>query len=891
MAKHTPNTSLNPNDDLQAMAAIQSELLRQLFSVMTLQIVIGVALAAVLAYMQQQVIAIKYIVVWFSLIVVTALIRSVLLFGYQHYSAKGVLSTHRWLSLLRLATLLSGLAWGSASLLLFPVADPQYQLFLMFMLAGITSGGVASYSSDWFSANIFAITVLFPLIIRLFGIGEGLYLAMGVAVSLYLSFMLMNSRNISRNAYENIVLRINAIAREKVVKTSEERYRLLLTHSPIGIIHYDTNLNVTYVNNYFASMMHSSVSDWVGKDIKQIKDWNILPTMEKSLKAEICFFECDYKSNCCPGNLCISMTCAPFHNDKGEVLGGIAIIQDITERKRAEDKLRIAATAFEVQEGMIVTDANFNILQVNRAFTAISGYLAEDIIGESIALFDDHQANTVSFNEVIQNLQTADAWDGEIWSIRHNGEIYPAQITISAVTTLEKTVSNYVATFTDITQRKIAEEEINNLAFYDPLTKLPNRRLLNDRISKALSHSARNDREGALLLIDLDNFKTINDTLGHDAGDQLLQQVAQRLLACVREGDTVARLGGDEFVVMLEDLHENPLAAAEQTETVGQKIIANLGMPYLFADHAHYSTPSIGVSLFNSQQNTIDVLFKQADIAMYQAKKDGKNRLRFFDQEMQEIINKRVAIESELRNAVENQQLHLYYQIQVDENNRVYGTECLIRWLHPELGLIMPEQFIPMAEETGLIIPISRWGLETACKQLKAWESNSRTCDLVLSINVSPIQFHQADFVSHINALLNQYAINPKQLCLELTESLLIDNVSQVIATMNALKTIGIQFSLDDFGTGYSSLQYLKQLPLDRIKIDKSFVRNIVADDNDKIIVKTIISMAKSLNIQVIAEGVETEEQRRFLLENGCSQYQGYLFGKPVDDLLQSLPV
>ncbi len=887
IAEQTHTISIKSTDTHQVKDKIQAELVRQIFSALNTQIITSLILAAILADMQRYVIALTEVIVWCGVIMATSLSRYGLLLVYKRLPM--AVSSQRWLALLRLGTALSGLAWGSASFFLFPVDDPQYQLFLMFMLAGLTAGGVASYSIDLPSSTIFSLSVLLPLIFRLFSLETGLNVPMGMAVSLYLSFMLMISRNINRNAFDNIVLRIQAVEREEIVKASEERYRLLLNHAPIGIIHYDAELTITYVNHYFAALMRNTIDGLIGIDMKRLKDTGLLPTMKKALEAEVGHYEGYYSATYSPVQLCISMTCAPFQDDKGHVLGGIAIIQDITESKHDADKLRIAATAFEVQEGMIVTDANCAILQINRTFSTITGYSAEDIVGKNMAVLDCCQPHMPSFLGVLDKLQTADIWEGEIWSRRKNGEVYPGQIAISAVKNPEQKITNYVATFTDITQRKIAEEEINSLAFYDPLTKLPNRRLLNDRISQALSSSVRTGREGALLLIDLDNFKTINDTLGHDAGDLLLQQVAQRLLSCVREGDTVARLGGDEFVVMLEDLSTDAQEAAEQTERVGEKIIATLGAPYLFGNQAHYSTPSIGVTLFTMQHDAIDVLFKQADIAMYQAKKAGKNTLRFFDQNMQETINERVAIESELRKALENGQLHLYYQIQVDETYSIYGAESLIRWIHPELGLIMPEQFISLAEETGLIIPIGRWGIEMACAQLKAWEADAVTRDLVLSINVSSVQFHQADFVSHINSAVAQYAINPKRLCLELTESLLIDNVGTVIAIMQALKTTGVQFSLDDFGTGYSSLQYLKQLPLDRIKIDKSFVHNIIADNNDKVIVKTIISMAKNLNLQVVAEGVETEEQRRFLLENGCTHYQGYLFGKPVPDLPKSL--
>lgn len=428
---------------------------------------------------------------------------------------------------------------------------------------------------------------------------------------------------------------------------------------------------------------------------------------------------------------------------------------------------------------------------------------------------------------------------------------------------------------------------LQSLATCDPLTRLPNRRLLLERLKQALASSARSGREGALLFIDLDNFKTLNDTLGHEIGDILLQQVAGRLACCIREGDTVARLGGDEFVVMLENLSEEDLDAAAQTESVGEQILASLNRPYQLGVHEYRNSPSIGATLFNDHQQSIDELLKQADIAMYQAKKDGRNTLRFFDPQMQKNINARVALESELRRALESKQFVLYYQIQVDDiqedgSHRPLGAEALIRWLHPERGLVSPAEFIPLAEETGLILPIGLWVLDTACAQIKAWQQNDGTCGLVLAVNVSARQFRQSDFVAQIQLAIQRHAINPMHLKLELTESLLLEDIKDTILTMNALNEMGVQFSLDDFGTGYSSLQYLKQLPLHQLKIDQSFVRDLAFDSSDRAIVRTIIAMANSLNINVIAEGVETDEQLQSLLKKGCTHYQGYLFGKPV---------
>lgn len=574
-----------------------------------------------------------------------------------------------------------------------------------------------------------------------------------------------------------------------------------------------------------------------------------------------------------------------LRDKEGNLIGVLGIAHDITRQKLAESDLRIAAIAFESQEGMLVTDANNVILRVNRAFTNITGYSAEAVIGQSPSMLASGKHDATFYADMWERITNTGEWEGEIWNQRKNGEAYPQYLTITAVKNTDNIITNYVATLTDITERKQAAEEIEYLAFHDLLTHLPNRRMLLDRLKRALAASARNGKDGAVLFLDLDYFKMLNDTLGHAVGDLLLQQVAERLTDCLRESDTVARLarlGGDEFVVMLEDLSEHALKAAAQAEVVANKILIALNQPYQLATHEYQGTASIGVAFFSDHKCSQEDLLKHADIAMYQAKKAGRNILRFFDPQMQDAINTRADMERELRKAIEKQQFHLFYQIQVNDLGCPLGAEALIRWIHPERGLVSPFHFIPLAEETGLILPIGLWVLETACAQIKAWEQDSATRNLTLSINVSAKQFYQADFVSQVQSVVQRHAIDPMRLKLELTESMLLERIEDTIATMNELNVIGIRFSLDDFGVGYSSLQYLKRLPLYQLKIDQSFVRDIAIDSSDQAIVHTIIAMAHTLNLNVIAEGVETEEQKGLLLNSGCMYFQGYLFGKPV---------
>lgn len=431
-------------------------------------------------------------------------------------------------------------------------------------------------------------------------------------------------------------------------------------------------------------------------------------------------------------------------------------------------------------------------------------------------------------------------------------------------------------------ERTAAEQRIEHLAFYDPLTELPNRRLLLDRLHQAMSSSARSRLLGALLFIDLDNFKILNDTCGHDVGDHLLIEVAHRLTTCVRSGDTISRLGGDEFVVMLESLSENPPEAAARAKAIGEKILSTLSQSYVINDRVHHSTPSIGAALFMGNDDSVDTLLKQADIAMYQAKAAGRNTLRFFDPDMQATLAARADLENALRQGILAGQFVLHYQAQVRGHDDMIGAEALLRWLHPLLGMVSPAKFIPLAEETGLILPIGRWVLEEACAQLAAWSQDPHYRDLYLAVNVSARQFRQPDFVDQVCNALASTGAPAARLKLELTESLVLDDVNDTIQKMHILKQIGVTFSMDDFGTGYSSLSYLTQLPLNQLKIDKSFVHNLPDNPSDAMVVQAIITLAQSLGLDVIAEGVETEAQRQFLDQHGCHHCQGYLFSKPV---------
>lgn len=556
--------------------------------------------------------------------------------------------------------------------------------------------------------------------------------------------------------------------------------------------------------------------------------------------------------------------------------------QEMTLRAQKEQELRVAATAFETQEGMLITDAHGTILRVNQAFVAMTGFSEAKLINKSAQLFKSSRYDEDFYLAVWDEIQGLGHWDGEFWCASQHGEMQPRHLGIAAVKGVDGAVTHYVATLTDFTMSAQVAEEIKQLAFYDYLTGLPNRRLLRDRLEQAMAASHSSGKHGALLFIDADHFKYLNDTLGHDLGDHFLQQVALRLKTCVQASATVARIGGDEFVILLEQLSEDAALALAHVKAEGASILSKFMAPYSLLDREYMSTASIGAVVFSGHRRRIDELLKQADIAMYQAKSLGRNQMCFFFPEMQVSVATRVKLEEALHKAIERQQLSLFYQVQVDSNYQLIGVEALLRWQHTDMGMVPPNEFIPIAEETGLIVAIGQWVMETACQQLTAWRHNHHTAGISIAVNVSTKQFYQADFVTQVASVLEKYQVNPSMLKLELTESLLQNNIADTIEKMNALKTLGVRFSLDDFGTGYSSLQYIKTLPLDQIKIDQSFLRDIASDTSDKAIILTIISMAHSLDLDVIAEGVETQAQRQFLVDNGCLHHQGYLFSKPL---------
>jgi diguanylate cyclase (GGDEF)-like protein/PAS domain S-box-containing protein len=581
-------------------------------------------------------------------------------------------------------------------------------------------------------------------------------------------------------------------------------------------------------------------------------------------------------------------TKAPLYGDNEKVIGLFGIGRDITERKAREEALKKSeekfSKAFQASAAAItiasIEDGRY--IEVNDTFLQITGYERHEVIGHTsteLKVWINPGDRQKYVDELIRN---GSLRNFEISLRMKSGEIRMFSVSTEFFELQGKTCTvNFIL---DITDRKQAEEAIHNLAYFDGLTKLPNRRLLMDRLGHALIASKRSQEYGAVLILDLDNFKALNDTKGHDVGDCLLVEVARRILHSVRPEDTVSRLGGDEYVIMAEDLGTDETSVASRAEIIAGKIRAALNQPYTLVpgEAPHYSTPSIGVTLFRGDELSIDVLLKQADMALYQAKGAGRNTIRFFNPAMQAAIESRAHMEAALRSGLAKNEFQLFYQPQIDRHGKVTGAEALLRWLPRGQAAVPPVQFIPLAEDTGLIVPLGLWVLQTACAQLKAWQANPQTRGLQMSINVSARQFRQADFVEQIFDTLKQTGADASKLKLELTESVVLENVEEVVTRMEQIKAFGVTFSIDDFGTGFSSLSYLKQLPLSEVKIDKSFVRDITTDPSDAAIVRAIIAMSQSLGIDVIAEGVETQAQLQFLKENGCNSFQGYLFSQPI---------
>lgn len=722
---------------------------------------------------------------------------------------------------------------------------------------------------------------------------DGILLEVGTTMSLLLTDdvprLLVVSRDISS---EKITERQAA---DEAVQESRERYRGLSEASSEAIfisehgICLEQNHQAEQMFGYpLAEAIGRAGTDWIAPESRDIVLQNMLTGYDQAYEVL-----CQRKDGSTfPGLLRSRM----MYYLKRQV--HVTTISDISAIRRAEAALRESEATFrklfeDSSDAILLLDSAGVFVECNQAALDLLKMTREQFLCLSPARISpefqpDGRRSADAAPEMIALAYSKGLHRFDWTCINVDGGQFIVEVSLMPVVIRGQVMLH--TTWRDITERKAAAEKIEQLAFYDPLTALPNRRLLADRLEQAITSSARHNRHCALMLLDMDDFKRLNDTMGHDVGDQFLVEVARRLESMVREGDTVARHGGDEFVVILEDLSEDATAPM-QAEQVAVKILKAVSEPYMLklrdkqgepAERSYYCTSSIGITLFRGNTLSADELMRRADTAMYQAKAAGRNSLRFFDPDMQAAVEARAALDGDLREAILGNQFELHYQAQVNGEGKLTGAEALLRWPHSRRGMVSPIEFIPLAEASGMILPLGHWVLQMACAQLARWATDPHKSHLTLAVNVSARQLKMPNFVEEVLAIVNHHGANPRRLKLELTESLLVDDVDDAIDKMSALKLHGVSFSLDDFGTGYSSLSYLKRLPLDQLKIDSSFVRDVLTDPNDATIACTIVALAQSLGISVIAEGVETQEQREFLAANGCHAYQGYLFGRPV---------
>ncbi|MGB0467109.1 MAG: putative bifunctional diguanylate cyclase/phosphodiesterase [Pontibacterium sp.] len=672
-------------------------------------------------------------------------------------------------------------------------------------------------------------------------------------------------------------------------QTLEAEVNLLfeaIDQSPVTVLITDSQRIIRYINPAFTRLMGFQDDQLIGQNAGILKSGKTPEQTYQSLRQHLADglpWSGEFINQTQDDALItVSCTVSSVRNPQGEITHHIGVMSDVTASKDAENELRIAAVSFKAQTGMIVTDKQGVILRVNPGFTLMTGYEAEEVIGQTPGILKSGQHGPAFYQAMYDALNDQGYWKGEIWNRRKNGEIYPEWLVVSAVHDDQARITHYVASFNDISERKAAEEKITQLAFYDPLTKLPNRRLFNERLPRVMQSSIRSGQLGALIMLDLDHFKTINDTKGHDIGDALLVDVARRLTTTLREGDTVARMGGDEFLVMLENLGTFREDAIRQVERIAWKLLQKLAKAYQVQHHKFHISASMGIELFEGDDRQSEDILKHADIALYEAKSSGRNTFRFFNAAMLQEISAAMNMTQSLHEALNSRALALYLQPQTDEAGHIVAAEALIRWPTAEGDFISPQEFIPLAERTDLIIHLGEWVLNTACQYINQLQTTGIDPHFQLAVNISVKQFTQHDFIDKLKGTLLRHNVQPCHLKLELTEHLMLSDMNAAVESMHRLKTIGIGIDLDDFGTGFSSLNYLKSLPIDSLKIDASFVQDIEVSQENAAIVHTIILMAKTLGLSVIAEGVENHAQLNYLKAHECNLYQGFLMGEPA---------
>jgi len=694
---------------------------------------------------------------------------------------------------------------------------------------------------------------------------------------------LKNARNLAYTLENQVKRRTEKLA------LSESKINSILEHSPVGIFHYDLHSALVTVNKQFEQLIGSSKEVLIGFNmLDHLVDEQMLNALRQSLSGQVGFYEGLYKSVTGNKEVYLQADFVPMLDSQGEIIGGVGVFNDITLRKKAEEELQLFARVFsDINEGITITDADMNIIDINPAFTDITGYSRDDIIGKNPSVLSSGRQTPEFYQEMWQQLNEQGHWQGEVWNRTKQGELYAELLTISALKDKFDNIVNYVAVFTDITNSKQQQEELSFMAHYDVLTGLPNRALFVDRFHQAIAHSKRTKHQLAICFLDLDNFKPVNDNYGHEVGDQLLIEVAQRITANIREEDTVSRQGGDEFALLLNDIK-----SYSQCEQTLQRIHNALAEPYIIDEHLHNVTASSGVTIYPHDDGDIDTLLRHADQAMYQAKLAGKHRYQLFNPEQdQHTIQKHHQLD-EIEQALVKSEFQLHYQPKVNMvTGDVFGAEALIRWIHPEKGLIPPLDFLPIIAGTELEIRVGNWVINEALGQIEAWYQQG--IRLEVSVNISSHHLLSETFFTDLDTVLAKYPMVDSQcLQLEILESSALGDLNAITTVIEACQgALGVKVALDDFGTGYSSLTHLRSLPVDTIKIDQSFVRDMLDDPSDYAIIDGIIGLADSFNREVIAEGVETTNHGLMLLMMGCEEAQGYGISKPMqaDDYLQWL--
>ncbi len=668
----------------------------------------------------------------------------------------------------------------------------------------------------------------------------------------------------------------------------EWNYAMDFYDEPIYLL--DLDRRVIRANQAFYQLAHSSESEVIGRHITEIihPEGEEVPcpvciAQEEKRDAEI-IMEADHPDN--PAGVPIKVICRVIRKQDNDPTGILMTIRDLSRAREVKGKLIQSQAVFDSTiEGIMITDLELNIIAVNPAFTTITGYTEEEAMGNTPRMLKSKYHAEDYYRELWATLNESGGWQGEIWNRRKNGEAYPEWLTISTVKDDDGNPVNYIGVFSDISQLKQSQKELEFMAHHDPLTELPNRLLFSARLKHSIDRAKRNSKTTAILFLDLDRFKHINDSLGHTIGDQLLMAVAQRFEQQIREEDTVARLGGDEFVILIEDLSDSDNAAV-----LAEKISKSLETPFIIQGYELFVGVSIGISLFPQDGETVEELLRNADSAMYRAKDVGRNTYQFYTQEMTEHAFEHLLLGGQLRKAIEQNQLLLHYQPQIDlKTGGIMGVEALVRWQHPEQGMISPAQFIPLAEETNLIIPLGEWVLQQACTQAREWLDMGLDFGR-MSINIAGPQIQRSDLLKAVQKTLEETRLPAERLELEITETFIMEHKDRdAIELLSSFRDMGISLAIDDFGTGYSSLAYLKQLPVNKLKIDRSFIKDLPEDKNDIAITRAVIALAHSMSFIVIAEGVELEKQRDFLIEEGCEQMQGFLYSKPVgsDELMK----